>query len=56
MKTPRADRDSVIGKKHSITVAASKDFKAMVEAKAQELGISNSCLVRMAINEFFKNH
>ena len=56
MKTPREDRDSVIGKNHSIVVAASKKFKSMVSEKAKELGISNSSLVRMALNEFFKNH
>lgn len=56
MKTPKADRNSVINRKDSITIAASKDYKKTVEAKAEELGISVSSLMRMAFNEFVKNH
>ena len=56
MKTANADRDSVIGKKDSICIAASKNFKKIIEAKAKEMGISVSCLTRMALNEFIKNH
>ena len=56
MKTAKSDRNSVVGRKDSICVAASKDYKAMVEAKAKEMGISMSSLARMALNEFIKNH
>ena len=56
MKTANANRNSVIGRKDSICIAASKDYKTMVEAKAKEMGISVSCLARMALNEFIKNH
>lgn len=56
MKTARIDRNSVIGRNDSITIAASKDYKAAVVAKAKEMGISMSSLVRMALNEFMKNH
>ena len=56
MKTPKADRNSVIGRKNSITIAASKNYKDMVEAKAKEMGISVSSMARMALNEFIKNH
>ena len=56
MKTAKPDRNSVINRKDSITIAASKDYKDMVEAKAKEMGISVSSLARMALNEFIKNH
>ena len=56
MKKANADRNSVIGRKDSICIAASKDYKSMVEAKAKEMGISVSSLARMALNEFIKNH
>ena len=56
MKTAKIDRDSVIGREDSITIASSKDYKKMVVAKAKEMGISVSCLARMALNEFMKNH
>ena len=56
MKTAKSDRNTVIGRKDSICIAASKDYKAAVAAKAKEMGISMSSLVRMALNEFMKNH
>lgn len=56
MKTPRADRGSVINRNYAICIAASNNFKTEVEAKANELGVSISCLMRMAFNEFCKNH
>ena len=56
MKIAKSDRNSVIGRKDSICIAASKDYKAMVEKKAKEMGISVSSLARMALNEFIKNH
>lgn len=56
MKKARADRDNVIGNKNPITVAVSKNYKDIVEAKAKEMGVSMSCFARMAINEFMKNH
>lgn len=56
MKIAKNDRNSVIGRKNSITIASSKDYKDMVEAKAKEMGITVSSLARMALNEFMKNH
>ena len=56
MKTAKKDKDSVIGRKDSITIATSKNYKDMVEAKAREMGITMSSLGRMALNEFIKNH
>lgn len=56
MKTKKVDRNEVIGRKDSITIAASKNYKAMIELKAKEMGISISALARMALNEFVKNH
>jgi transposase-like protein len=56
MKTPREDRDSVNNGENSITIVASKEFKDRVVAKSKEMGISYSCLARMAINEFIKRH
>jgi hypothetical protein len=56
MKTAKIDKNSVIGRKDSICIAASKDYKTMIEAKAKEMGISVSSLARMAMNEFIKNH
>jgi antitoxin component of RelBE/YafQ-DinJ toxin-antitoxin module len=56
MKTAKSDRSSVIGRKDSICIASSEDFKAMVVEKAKEMGITVSSLARMALNEFIKNH
>ena len=56
MKTKKSDRNSVIGRKDSICIAASKDYKDMVESKAKEMGLSVSSLMRLAFNEFCKNH
>lgn len=56
MKMAKIDRNSVINRKDSICIAASKEYKTMVEAKAKEMGLSVSSLVRMALNEFMKNH
>ena len=56
MKSPRADRGTVINRSDAICIAASKDFKTKVEAKANEFGVSVSSLMRMAFNEFCKNH
>lgn len=56
MKKAKDDRNSVIGRENSITIAASKDYKDMIAEKAKEMGISVSSLARMALNEFIKNH
>jgi hypothetical protein len=56
MKTKRADRNSVIGREDSITIASSKNFKDMVIAESEKMGISLSSFVRMAISEYLRNH
>lgn len=56
MKTPRSDRSSVINRNHAICIASSENLKNAVEAKANELGVSVSSLMRMAFYEFCKNH
>lgn len=55
MKTPKKDRNEVIHN-CSICIGSSKDFKVKVEAKAKEMGVTVSSLMRMAFNEFCKNH
>lgn len=56
MKVAKNDRDSVISRKDSICISASKQYKEFLAKKADEMGLTMAALARMAINEFLKNH
>lgn len=56
MKTPNADRNSVITRESAMCVVMSRDDKEKIAEKAKEMGLTKSSLVRMAVKEFLKNH
>ena len=56
MKMPRADRDNVISRGNTICVGLTKKDKELLTVKAQEMGISNSAFVRIALKEYMRKN
>lgn len=52
MKTPKENRDEI--RENALTIPMRKDEKEKIRLISQRLGLSMSCLARIALNEFLQ--
>lgn len=52
MKMPKENRDEI--RENALTIPMRKDEKEKIRLVSQRMGLSMSCLVRIALNEFLR--